>query len=50
MQYLHVKNIHKTFTMKPLLDGVDFSITKGQKVGLVAQNGMGKSTLLKIIM
>lgn len=50
MQYLHVKNIHKTFTMKPLLDGVDFSISKWQKVWLVAQNGAGKSTLLKIIM
>jgi ABC transport system ATP-binding/permease protein len=36
--------------MKPLLDGVDFSISKGQKVGLVAQNGAWKSTLLKIIM
>jgi ABC transport system ATP-binding/permease protein len=50
MQYLTVKNIHKTFTMKPLLDGVEFSISKGQKVALVAQNGAGKSTLLKIIM
>ena len=50
MLYLHAKNIHKTFTMKPLLDGVDFSISKGQKVWLVAQNGAWKSTLLKIIM
>lgn len=50
MQYLHIKNIYKSFTEKPLLDGVDFSVSKGQKIALVAQNGMGKSTLLKIIM
>ncbi len=49
MQYLQIKNIHKSFTDKPLLAGVDFSISKWQKVALVAQNGMGKSTLLKII-
>ncbi len=36
--------------MKPLLAGVDFSISKGQKVALVAQNWAGKSTLLKVIM
>lgn len=49
MLYLNVKNVHKSFTENPLLAGVDFSISKGQKIALVAQNGMGKSTLLKII-
>ena len=49
MLYLNIKNVHKSFTEKPLLAGVDFSISKGQKIALVAQNGMGKSTLLKII-
>ena len=50
MQYLLVKDIHKAFTDKPLLDGVSFSVLKGQKIALVAQNGAGKSTLLRILM
>jgi len=50
MQYLLVKDIHKAFTDKPLLDGVNFSVLKGQKIALVAQNGAGKSTLLHILM
>ena len=50
MLYLQVQDIHKSFTGQPLLDGIDFTITKGQKVALVAENGSGKSTLLKIIM
>ncbi len=50
MQFLQVKDIHKAFTDKPLLDGVSFSILKGQKVALVAKNGAGKSTLLRILM
>ncbi len=47
--YLHVRNIHKSFTDKPVLDGVEFSILPGQKVALVAKNGAGKSTLLHIL-
>lgn len=47
--YLHVRNIHKSFTDRPVLDGVEFSILPGQKVALVAKNGAGKSTLLHIL-
>ena len=50
MEYLTVKNITKSFTTRHLLHEVSFSVRKGHKVALVAQNGMGKSTLLKIIM
>lgn len=49
MQYLQVKNLHKSYTDQPLLDGVDFAIQKGQKAALVAKNGWGKSTLIKIL-
>ncbi len=50
MQYLLVRNLYKSFTGKPLIDGVEFSIYKGQKVALVARNGAGKTTLLKLLM
>lgn len=50
MQYLQVKNVYKSFTGKPLLNGINFSIFKGQKVALVARNGAGKTTLLKLLM
>lgn len=49
MHYLQVKNLHKSFWLKPLLDGVDFAITKGQKIALVARNGSGKSTLFRLL-
>jgi ATP-binding cassette subfamily F protein uup len=50
MYYLKVTNLTKSYTSKVLIDHVDFTITKNQKVALVAKNGAGKSTLLKLIM
>lgn len=49
MHYLQVKHLHKSFWLKPLLDGIDFAITKGQKIALVARNGSGKSTLFRLL-
>jgi ATP-binding cassette subfamily F protein uup len=49
MHYLQVKNLRKSYGLKPLLDGVDFAITKGQKIALVAKNGAGKSTLFRLL-
>jgi ATP-binding cassette subfamily F protein uup len=49
MSYVLVENLSKTFSDKIILNNVTFSIEKGAKVALVAQNGTGKSTLLKII-
>jgi ATP-binding cassette subfamily F protein uup len=50
MKYLQVTNLTKSYTSKPLVDHVDFTISKNQKIALVAKNGAGKSTLLKLLM
>ncbi len=46
---LTVKNIRKIFGTRRVLERVSFSIGEGQKVALVGENGVGKSTLLRII-
>jgi ATPase subunit of ABC transporter with duplicated ATPase domains len=50
MLYLKVTDIKKSYTSKMLLDGVACTISKGQKVALVAKNGAGKSTFLKLLL
>lgn len=45
---LTLKNIRKIYGIHRVLEKVSFSIGEGQKVALVGQNGVGKSTLLKI--
>jgi ATP-binding cassette subfamily F protein uup len=49
MNYLLVENVSKSFGIKEVLRNITFGIEKGQKVALVARNGTGKTTLLKII-
>lgn len=49
MNYLTVDDISKSYGVKTLLEGVNFGINEGQKIGLVARNGTGKTTLLRII-
>ena len=44
-----VSNLNKTINGKDLLDNVNFSLNVGNKVGLIGKNGVGKSTLLKIL-
>ena len=44
--YLDVQNLTKRFGAQVLFDNISFSIAEGQKVGLVARNGTGKSTLM----
>lgn len=47
--YLDVQRLTKSFGAHVLFEGISFSVAEGQKVGLVARNGTGKSTLLSII-
>lgn len=47
---LDVQNLTKRFGAKVLFGNISFSIAEGQRVGLIAQNGTGKSTLLSILM
>ena len=48
--YLDVQNLTKRFGAQVLFDKISFSIAEGQKVGLVARNGTGKSTLMSVLM
>lgn len=47
---LRVDNIEKRFEDKVLFSGVNFDIYRGEKVALIGPNGVGKSTLFKILM
>lgn len=46
---LQVENLTKSFGVNSLFDDVNFTVNEGDKVGLIAKNGTGKSTLLSII-
>ena len=43
-------NIHLSFGVEKILDGVSFALNEGDRLGIVGVNGAGKSSLLKIIM
>ena len=47
---LDVQKLTKRFGAKVLFENISFAIAEGQRVGLIAQNGTGKSTLLSILM
>ena len=49
MNLLTAEHIVKAYSERVLLDDVNFSIHQGEKVGVIGTNGMGKSTLLKIV-
>jgi len=48
-ELLRIENLTKSYSDKLLFENLNFSILEGQKIALVAHNGVGKSTLLNII-
>lgn len=46
---LEMRNVHKSFGQKLILEGFDFMFTKGDRIGVVGDNGVGKSTFLNLI-
>ena len=49
MQFLSLENVSKSYGEKILFNNVNISISKGDKIALVAKNGSGKTTLLRVI-
>ena len=49
ISYLQIENLSKRFGEQLLFEKISFGVGKGEKVALIARNGMGKSTLLRII-
>ena len=46
---LNIHQVKKSYGASTILDGVSFVLNKGERVGLVGPNGVGKSTLLRLI-
>ena len=49
MKLLEIKDLNKTFDDKQILKDINITIKKGKIVGLLGKNGVGKSTLIKLI-
>lgn len=49
MHYVSAEKISKSYGIKPLFTNITFHISEGDKIALIARNGTGKSTLLKIL-
>src|SRR6185503_2340734 len=49
MHYVSVEGLTKSYGIQPLFQNISFNIEEGDKIALVARNGTGKSTLLKIV-
>jgi ATP-binding cassette subfamily F protein uup len=49
MNLLSIENISKSYGEKPLFHNISFGINEGDKIGIIGINGIGKTTLLKII-
>ncbi|HCO13977.1 MAG TPA: ABC-F family ATPase, partial [Gemmatimonadetes bacterium] len=49
-EVLTIRNVHKAFGEKEVLHGVNLSVNRGDRLAIMGPNGIGKSTLLKILM
>lgn len=49
MDILEIKEVHKSFDTKKIIDSVSFSVGQGKIVGLLGKNGSGKTTIIKMI-
>ena len=49
MTYISVEQLSKSYGLKPLFENLTFGISRGDKTALVAPNGTGKSTLLRVL-
>ena len=49
VSYLQIENLTKSFGADVIVDNISFGIDEGDKIGLIAKNGTGKTTLLNII-
>src|SRR3954469_12570615 len=49
MHYVSAEELTKSFGVTPLFNNISFNINEGDKIALVARNGVGKSTLLRLL-
>jgi heme exporter protein A len=49
MTYLQIQGLKKSYTLKPILRGIDLNIYQGERMALLGANGAGKTTLLRIL-
>ena len=47
---IDARGLHTYYGASHILRGIDFSVGRGETIGLMGRNGMGKSTLLKTLM
>ena len=49
MHYISAEGLTKSYGIQPLFQNISFNIEEGDKIAIVARNGTGKSTLMKIL-
>ena len=49
MEYLRLEEVSKSYGHKILFENIDLTISRGDKIAIIAKNGSGKTTLLNVI-